>query len=133
LHATTAGEMVSCVASADFAAAAVKLLVWFLVVIFTGAVIALFFAATSLPPEPLPMANVSAFLVPIRYGGEAAEVISSMEYERAFEPERAFEYSAGTEHWLARVEEEKRLVEALPFVVGTVAFIYSEKANQNRV
>jgi len=42
--------------------------------------------------------------------------------------------SEGASVWLQSVEEEKRLIEALPFVKGEVAFIISDKAaNANKV
>jgi hypothetical protein len=44
------------------------------------------------------------------------------------------EVDGATEAWLRSLEEEKRLVEALPFVTGQVGFIISDgKANDNKV
>ena len=123
LLATTTDDVASCVAAAA--------LVWFLAMLAIGTVVAPLFATLSSTYEPLSMANASSCL-PVRYGGEAAEVIRYMECERVLRPEPS-ELSAGAEHWLARVEAEKQLIEALPFVTGTVAFVFGEKANLNKV
>jgi hypothetical protein len=131
LRATTTVEVVSCIALPAFAAAAAFFLVWFLVISIGAIAAPLFVLRSTSPPVALQMANLTGVFLPVCYGGEAAEVIRYMECEGG--PERAFEFSAGTEHWLARVEEEKRLIEALAFVIGTVDFMYGTTANQNRV
>jgi hypothetical protein len=49
------------------------------------------------------------------------------------EPELSPESLLSDEKWLAEVEEEKRLIESLPVVKGSVQFGYSEKTSDNKV
>ena len=74
------------------------------------------------------------------YGGEANEAIRYMQMEGCEPepiPETAFgdgALSNATEQWLLQLEEQVRLIEALPFVKGQVKFYDSDKsANLNKV
>ena len=77
---------------------------------------------------------ILALGVPFLYGGEADEVIRFMEMS----PERglhdADEFDEDASIWLEQVEEEKRLIEALPVVIGAVSFFYDDDVtNLNKV
>ena len=78
-------------------------------------------------PQPSPSWN---------YGGEAEESIRHMQMdcEPCEEPAPAAELSEAEEKWLGEVEKEVRLIEALPFVKGSVRFFESDvSANLNKV
>ena len=65
----------------------------------------------------------------VLYGGELLEVIRFMELADCEQP-----LSAEAEVWLGALEEQKRLVEALPFVQGAVGLAISDaSANANKV
>jgi hypothetical protein len=65
---------------------------------------------------------------PVLYGGETYEVIKFMDANSG-------QLSVEVELWLSALEEKKRLIEALPFVTGTVGIHVSGdgKANANKV
>ena len=67
---------------------------------------------------------------PVLYGGESHEVIQFMNVDAD-----SGELSAEVELWLSALEEKKRLIEALPFVMGGVGIHIADggKANANKV
>ena len=69
-----------------------------------------------------------------RYGGEDDEVIRFMESTTTSEEAPSETWPAEVESWLVEVQEEAHLIEALPYVKGTVSFFYSEEStNLNKV
>ena len=67
---------------------------------------------------------ILALGVPFLYGGEADEVIRFMEMSPELELNDVDEFDEDASIWLEQVEEEKRLIEALPVVDGAVSFFY---------
>ena len=63
-----------------------------------------------------------------RYGGEDDEVIRFMESTTTSEEAPSETWPAEVESWLVEVQEEAHLIEALPYVKGTVSFFYSEES-----
>ena len=72
--------------------------------------------------------------MPYQYGGEADEVIRFVEKSPELELNDANEFDENALIWLQQVEEEKRLIEALPVVIGAVSFFYHDDVtNLNKV
>ncbi|KOO35179.1 hypothetical protein Ctob_010692 [Chrysochromulina tobinii] len=79
---------------------------------------------------------ILALGVPFLYGGEADEVIRFMEQMPAEQELNDVDELIDEEAsiWLQQVEEEKRLIEALPVVIGAVSFFYHDVVtNLNKV
>ena len=77
---------------------------------------------------------ILALGVPFLYGGEADEVIRFMEMELELHDVDELIVDEDTSIWLEQVEEEKRLIEALPVVNGAVSFFYhNDITNLNKV
>jgi len=79
---------------------------------------------------------ILALGVPFLYGGEADEVIRFMEQmpaeQELHDVDELIDEDASI--WLQQVEEEKRLIEALPVVIGAVSFFYHDVVtNLNKV
>ena len=79
---------------------------------------------------------ILALGVPFLYGGEADEVIRFMEQmpaeQELYDIDELIDEDASI--WLQQVEEEKRLIEALPVVIGAVSFFYHDVVtNLNKV
>jgi hypothetical protein len=77
---------------------------------------------------------ILALGVPFLYGGEADEFIRFMDMPPEQELHDADEFDEDASIWLQQVEEEKRLIEALPVVIGAVSFFYhNDVTNLNKV